>query len=135
MKPPGIRVADRPDGHHVLLGVELQAVRAQRGVEVDGELRDAQYRPVDAHQRRLEPVRRRITTRRRGRGRGPATIEQRAAVHLDRDLPQTGPAGIGRGLTRRVGLSVCEPSSRKPAFAGAASGTDQANSEPPSATT
>ena len=109
----GIRVADRPDGHHVLLGVELQAVRAQRGVQVDRELRDAQDGPVHPHQPHLETAGR---AHHHPAGQPQVAvqprIEQRAAVDLDAELPETGPAGIRAGLDpqrRAVGMRAEQP--------------------------
>ena len=46
-------LAQRPDRCHVALGVELEPLRADLAVEVDGQLRDAQHGLVDVYRHRL----------------------------------------------------------------------------------
>ena len=111
-EPARVRVAERPDRHDVLLGIQLQAV-AHAGVEVNRELRDPQQGPVNPHQPHLGTF---------GRAHHhPAgqpqiaiepRIEQRAAVDLDAELPDAGAAGIRPGLDperRAVGMRAEQP--------------------------
>ena len=93
-------VAEAPDGLHVLLLVELEAVGVDGAVHVDGELRHAQQCPVDVHEPRRavpqgEPARESEVPVEPG-------VEERAAVDLDGDLPPALRAHVGQRLDAQV---------------------------------
>ena len=87
----GIRLAQRPDGNEVLLGIQLESV-AHSGVEVNGQLGHSQQGAVDAQQPHLRPVRRAHHDP-PGQAEVPVEpgVEQGTAVDLDSELADAGP--------------------------------------------
>ena len=86
-------VAQAPHRAEVLLGVQEQPVGGDLPVEVDGELRHPEQRPVDEE----EPLGRAVAVADHHPAREPEVaveprVEERAAVHLDGELPVAGPA-------------------------------------------
>lgn len=125
-------VAEAPDGLHVLLLVELEAVGVDGAVHVDGELGHAQQGPVDVHEPRRavpqgEPARESEVPVEPG-------VEERSAVDLDGDLPPALRAHVGQRLdaqVRRVGVRADDAEG----VCGAApSGTYHATIAPPRVT-
>ena len=115
-EPAGLGVAERPDGHDMLLGVQLQPVGAQAAVEVDGELRDPQHRPVHPQQPQL-----RAGAGAHGHAAGQPQvavepgIQDGPAVDLHAELPEARPAGVGPRLhpeRRAVGVGAEQPEAR-----------------------
>ena len=97
-------VAQAPHRAEVLLGVQQQPVGGDLPVEVDGELRHPEQRPVDEE----EPLGRAVAVAHHHPTGEPEVaveprVEEGAAVHLDGQLPVAGPAGVGVGLHPEVG--------------------------------
>ena len=79
------RGAEPPDRREVLLAVEDDALLVDVAVEVDGQLRHPQERPVDLHQAALEPSRERDPARQPEVAVEPG-VHERAAVDVDAEL-------------------------------------------------
>ena len=112
---PGPRSPSRPQtGARCCCGSSFRPSVTTVAVEVDGQLRDAQQRAVDAHQARLTgPSSARTDTR---PGQPEVAVEprvhQRAAVDLDAELADAGRAAVGPGLdpqVRAVGVGADDP--------------------------
>lgn len=93
--------AEPPHGLEVALLVELEAVGADGAVQVDGELGDAQQRPVDVDEAGG------AVPQDDASGESQVAVEpgvhQRAAVDLDGDLPPAVRAAVGERLDPQVG--------------------------------
>lgn len=103
-------VPEPPDRLHVLLPVELETVGVGRPVQVHGQLRYAQQRPVDVHQP-VRAVAQRDPARETEVPVEPG-VEERAAVDLHGDLPPAVRPGVGQRLdpqVRRVGVRTDDP--------------------------
>lgn len=94
-------VAQAPDGLEVALLVELEALRGDVAVHVDGELRDAQQRAVDVDQAGGAVAQREAA----GQAQVPVEpgVHQRAAVDLHGDLAPAVRPGVRAGLDAQVG--------------------------------
>ncbi len=94
-------LAQAPDRLHVLLAVELEPLRVGGPVQVDGELRHPQQRPVDVHQ----PVRTVTQGQPARQAEVPVEpgVEEGAAVDLDGDLAPAVRARVRTGLDPQIG--------------------------------
>jgi hypothetical protein len=94
-------VTEPPDRLHVLLAVELEALRVGGPVQVHGQLRDAQQRAVDVDQ----PVRAVAQGEAAGETEVPVEpgVQERPAVDLDGDLAPAVRTGVGQRLDAEVG--------------------------------
>ena len=96
-----VDLAQTPDGLHMALLVELEAVGVYGAVEVDRELRHPQQRTVDVDQ----PMRSVAQAQPSGDTEvavEPA-VEQRAAVDLDGDLSPAVRTCVGQRLDPQIG--------------------------------
>ena len=109
-------VADAPERLHVRLLVERERV-VLGAVEVDGELRDAQQRVAAPWKvRDSTPSAPRTATRpARPRSRSSHELRRGRRRARRRAAASRRARGRGCGLTRRLGLSVWAPTTRKPA--------------------
>ena len=128
LKPASSGPPSDPDRHQVALAVEHQALVVDLAVEVDRELRHAQDRAVDQEQARSAG--RAVAHDHAAREPEVAIeprVQERAAVDLDRQLAPAGARPCsGRALMRRLGLSVCAPTTRNPRSGGAPAALAQA---------
>ncbi len=91
----GLRGAQRPDGHQMLLRIELQPFGTQVTVEVDRQLRHPQHRPVHPYQPGPRAVRCADNdTASEAEVAIEPGIQQRAAVDLHAELAHPGPARV-----------------------------------------